>query len=74
MVDLAPKVTGRVREVLVKEGDRVKAGDVLVRLDLGETGAHRRPRPVGASPPRRRASATSRPARAARRWPPPRRR
>ena len=38
MVDLAPKVTGRVREVLVREGDRVKAGDVLVRLDLGETG------------------------------------
>jgi len=37
MVDLSPKVTGRVREVLVKEGDRVKAGDVLVRLDLGET-------------------------------------
>jgi HlyD family secretion protein len=38
MVDLSPRVTGRVREVLVKEGDRVKAGDVLVRLDLGETG------------------------------------
>jgi HlyD family secretion protein len=38
MVDLSPKVTVRVREVLVKEGDRVKAGDVLVRLDLGETG------------------------------------
>lgn len=38
LVDLSPKVTGRVREVLVREGDRVKAGDVLVRLDLGETG------------------------------------
>ncbi len=38
LVDLRPKVTGRVREVLVREGDRVKAGDVLVRLDLGETG------------------------------------
>ena len=38
MVDLSPKVTGRVRDVLVKEGDRVKAGDLLVRLDLGETG------------------------------------
>jgi HlyD family secretion protein len=36
-VDLAPKVAGRVSEVRVKEGDRVKAGDVLVRLDLGET-------------------------------------
>lgn len=37
MVDLAPKVTGRVTEVLVREGDRVKAGALLVRLDLGET-------------------------------------
>jgi HlyD family secretion protein len=37
LVDLASKVPGRVVEVLVREGDRVKAGDVLVRLDLGET-------------------------------------
>lgn len=37
LVDLAPRVTGRVTDVLVREGDRVKAGDVLVRLDLGET-------------------------------------
>ncbi len=36
-VDLAPKVAGRVLEVKVREGDRVKAGDVLVTLDLGET-------------------------------------
>jgi HlyD family secretion protein len=36
-VDLAPKVAGRVVEVRVREGDRVKAGDVLIRLDLGET-------------------------------------
>ena len=36
LVDLAPKVPGRVVEVLVKEGDRVKAGDLLVRLDLGD--------------------------------------
>ncbi len=36
-VDLAPKVAGRVLEVKVKEGDRVKAGDLLVKLDLGET-------------------------------------
>ncbi len=35
-VDLAPRVQGRVVEVLVREGDRVKAGDLLVRLDLGE--------------------------------------
>ncbi len=37
LVDLGPKVSGRVVEVLVREGDRVKAGDVLARLDLGET-------------------------------------
>jgi HlyD family secretion protein len=36
-VDLGPKVPGRVTEVLVREGDRVKAGALLVRLDLGET-------------------------------------
>lgn len=36
-VDLAPKVAGRVVEVKVREGDRVKAGDLLVRIDLGET-------------------------------------
>lgn len=36
-VDLAAKVAGRVVEVLVKEGDRVKAGAVLLKLDLGET-------------------------------------
>lgn len=36
-VDLGPKVSGRVVEVLVREGDRVRAGQVLARLDLGET-------------------------------------
>ena len=36
-VDLGPKVAGRVLEVHVKEGDRVKAGDLLLKLDLGET-------------------------------------
>ncbi len=36
-VDLAPKVAGRVVVVKVREGDRVKAGDVLVKLDLGDT-------------------------------------
>jgi HlyD family secretion protein len=36
LVDVAPKVTGRVVEVLVREGDRVKAGDLLIRLDIGE--------------------------------------
>jgi HlyD family secretion protein len=37
MVDLAPKVAGRVVEVKVREGDRVRAGDLIARLDLGET-------------------------------------
>ncbi|HUM03434.1 MAG TPA: efflux RND transporter periplasmic adaptor subunit [Thermoanaerobaculia bacterium] len=37
LVDLAPKVAGRVVEVKVREGDRVKSGDLLVKLDLGET-------------------------------------
>jgi HlyD family secretion protein len=36
LVDLAPKVAGRVVEVLVREGDRVQAGQVLARLDLGD--------------------------------------
>src|SRR5262249_26774704 len=36
-VDLSPKVPGRVLEVKDREGDRVKAGDVLITLDLGET-------------------------------------
>jgi HlyD family secretion protein len=33
-VDLAPLVTARVVQVLVEEGDRVRAGDTLVVLDL----------------------------------------
>jgi HlyD family secretion protein len=37
LVDLAPKVAGRVVAVHVKEGERVKAGDLLIRLDLGDT-------------------------------------
>src|SRR5262245_31365124 len=37
LVDLAPKVAGRVVEVKVKEGERVKAGDLLIVLDLGDT-------------------------------------
>ena len=36
-VDLAPKVAGRVVNVHVREGQRVKAGEMLVSLDLGET-------------------------------------
>jgi HlyD family secretion protein len=37
VVDLAAKATGRVVSVNAREGDRVKKGDVLVQLDLGET-------------------------------------
>lgn len=37
LVDVAPRIQGRVLDVLVREGDRVKAGDLLVRLDLAET-------------------------------------
>src|SRR5215470_565346 len=37
LVDLAPKVSGRVVSVNVREGDRVKAGDLLITLDLGDT-------------------------------------
>lgn len=36
LVDLAPRLQGRVVEVRVREGDRVKAGDLLVRFDLAE--------------------------------------
>jgi HlyD family secretion protein len=37
-VDLAAKVSGRVVEVSVREGDRVKRGQLLIRLDLGDVG------------------------------------
>jgi HlyD family secretion protein len=37
LVDVAPKVIGRVLQVRVREGDRVKAGDLLITLDIGET-------------------------------------
>ena len=36
-MDLAAKASGRVVVVNVREGDRVKKGDVIARLDLGET-------------------------------------
>ncbi len=35
-IALAPKYTGRVTEVYVKLGDRVRAGDVLLRQDMGD--------------------------------------
>ncbi|HTV01803.1 MAG TPA: HlyD family efflux transporter periplasmic adaptor subunit [Luteitalea sp.] len=36
LVEVAPRIQARVVEVRVREGDRVKAGDVLLRLDLAE--------------------------------------
>ncbi len=38
-VTVTAKITGRVEAVLVKEGDRVRAGQVLVRLESGEPAA-----------------------------------
>lgn len=38
-VDAGSRVGGRVSEVLVKEGDHVKSGDVLVKLEAAETEA-----------------------------------
>lgn len=38
-IDIAAKVAGRIREVLVREGDSVVAGDVLFELDSPEINA-----------------------------------
>jgi len=37
--DIAPKLTGRISAVLVKEGDRVEAGSLLLRIDSPEVNA-----------------------------------
>ena len=37
--DIAGKVTGRIAEVLVKEGDRIQAGALLIRMDSPEVAA-----------------------------------
>lgn len=37
--DLSPRVGGTLAEVLVREGQRVKAGDLLIRLKADELGA-----------------------------------
>lgn len=39
MAGIGPEVTGRIVEILVEEGDGVKAGDVLLRLDEREAQA-----------------------------------
>lgn len=40
-IDIAAKLTGRVRDVLVREGDLVSAGQVLARIDTTELQAQR---------------------------------
>ncbi len=41
-VDIVPKVTARIAEVLAKEGDMVKKGDLLAKLDTKELDAQLR--------------------------------
>ncbi len=41
MVNVSAKLPGRVVEVLIKEGDTVKAGQVLARIDTREVAAQR---------------------------------
>ncbi|MBR1753438.1 efflux RND transporter periplasmic adaptor subunit [bacterium] len=38
-IDLASKVTGRVKKINIKKGDKVKKGDVLIELDTPEVNA-----------------------------------
>jgi HlyD family secretion protein len=41
-IDVAAKFAGRIREILVKEGDTVAAGQVVARMDTEELKAQRR--------------------------------
>jgi HlyD family secretion protein len=41
-IDIAAKIPGRIREILVREGDFVKAGQVLVRMNTDQLEAKRR--------------------------------
>lgn len=41
-IDISAKSPGRIRDILVDEGDLVKAGDVLARMDMSEMQARRR--------------------------------
>jgi HlyD family secretion protein len=41
-IDIAAKIPGRIREVLVREGDFVKAGQVLVHMNTDQLEAKRR--------------------------------
>ena len=41
-IDVAAKIAGRIREILVKEGDLIAAGQVLARMDTDVLRAQRR--------------------------------
>ncbi|MFX9646063.1 biotin/lipoyl-binding protein, partial [Acinetobacter baumannii] len=41
-IDIATKTPGRIREILVNEGDFVSAGQVLARMDTEQLQAQRR--------------------------------
>ena len=41
-IDVATKTAGRIKEILVNEGDLVEAGQVLARMDTEQLEAHRR--------------------------------
>lgn len=41
-IDIAAKTPGRIREILVRDGDFVKAGQVLARMDTDQLEAQRR--------------------------------
>lgn len=41
-IDISAKSPGRIKEILVEEGDLVKAGQALARMDIAQIGAERR--------------------------------
>ena len=43
-VNLSPKTTGRLAELLVQQGDRVEAGQVVARMEVGSLTAERQQR------------------------------
>ena len=49
VADLGPQTSGRISAILVSEGDRVKLGQVLVRLDAIEAGLRVQQTAAGAS-------------------------
>jgi len=57
-VDVAPERSGTLAEVLVEEGDTVRAGQVIARLARRDDEAVSRPPLPGSRSPRRRACAS----------------